>query len=118
MDSYACCTCSAAEDRLFKHKSETAHYVSGKMELERMMRNFSNYDLNLFNTAPTHGRLPKRLCLKVAALPAHPGDPPYLEDKHRKHVKHPLKTCKTMKFEETSGNCISAADFRSLVVQL
>ena len=39
----------------------------------------------------TYGRLPKRLCLKVAALPAHPGDPPYLEDINRKHVKHPLK---------------------------
>ena len=28
----------------------------------------------------THGGLPKRLCLNVAAKPAHPADPPYLED--------------------------------------
>ena len=36
--------------------------------------------------------MPKRLCLKVAALPAHPGDhPPYLEDVNQKHVKHPPK---------------------------
>ena len=31
----------------------------------------------------SHGKLPNRLCLKVAALPAHSGDPPYLEDMNR-----------------------------------
>ena len=65
-----------------------------------------------------YGRLAIRLCLKVAALLGHPGDPPYLEDINRKHVKHPLKPRKTMEFEEASGNGTSAKDFRSLVVQL
>ena len=61
-----------------------------------------------------YGRLPKRLCLKVAAKPAHPADAPYLESKPRK-CQTPSKS---MKFEEASTNTTGAVDFRCLVVQL